>query len=44
MLFFQSIRSLEIWLGKQMDLSIVMRVHDNVLKSIAEKKEIAEIE
>jgi shikimate dehydrogenase len=44
MLFFQSIRSLEIWLGTQLDLSVVMRVHDSVVKTLENKKETVVIE
>jgi len=44
MLFFQSIRSLEIWLGRQMDLSVVMSVHEKVKNSLEDKTEKIEID
>lgn len=42
MLFFQAIRSLEIWLGNQMDLSVIMRVQARVKQSLEEKTEQSE--
>ena len=43
MLFYQSIRSLEIWTGEQMDLSVIMRVHEAVKRQLEEKTEAAEV-
>ncbi len=43
MLFFQAIRSLEIWLGKQMDLSVIMRIHESVRQSLEENLQAAEV-
>ncbi len=42
MLFFQAIRSLEIWLEEPMDLSVIMRVQAKIKQSLEEKKELPE--
>lgn len=42
MLFFQAIRSLEIWLGQPMDLSVIIRVQSKIKQSLEDKKELIE--
>lgn len=44
MLFFQAIRSLEIWLENPIDLSVIMRVQAGIKQSFEERREYVDVQ